>query len=211
MEGSSGSIEQSLTDRGEQSSATSILGERIRSIRRAHSLTLVQLAERSGLSQPFLSQVETGRAQPSFASVDRIARALGTTQIELFAALSDPTLSTYPSKQSDELQTLGPSGPFAEGSVRVIAPGARSLSPLEFSATNSDFGSYFNHCEEEFVYVIEGSIEVDLARQVFSRVEGESFFLPSRTAHRWRSANGQRYRVLSVKEKIARSAPCADN
>ena len=40
------------------------IGTSIREHRLAHDLTLVALAERSGLSQPFLSQVENGRAAP---------------------------------------------------------------------------------------------------------------------------------------------------
>ena len=47
---------------------TSPLGAAIRERRLANELTLVGLAERSGLSQPFLSQVETGKATPSMTS-----------------------------------------------------------------------------------------------------------------------------------------------
>lgn len=187
-----------MDGRSHEPSAASLLGERIREIRHSHSLTLVQLAERTGLSQPFLSQVETGRARPSFESVDRIARALGTTQIELFAALAG-----VPSDPEDDQQILGSSGPFAEGNVRVLAPTARSLSPVEFTAQNSDFGEYFVHEEEEFVYVIEGVLDVDAAGRSLRRVAGESFFLPSGLSHRWRSATGASYRVLSIKEKLA--------
>jgi transcriptional regulator with XRE-family HTH domain len=183
-------------------SAASLIGERIRAIRRAHSLTLVQLAARSGLSQPFLSQVETGRARPSFASVDRIARALGTTQIELFAALADAPPSNSPSEQADDYQSLGSSGPFAEGSVRVMAPAAQSFSPVEFTSRNQDFGEYFIHDEEEFVYVIDGPIDVDLGTRTFRGVTGDSFFSPPRTPHRWRSPDGGKYRVLVVKQRL---------
>ena len=39
-------------------------------------MTLKQLGEAAGLSHPFLSQLERGLAQPSMASIERIARAL---------------------------------------------------------------------------------------------------------------------------------------
>jgi transcriptional regulator with XRE-family HTH domain len=191
-----------MTGGGDDASAASRIGHRIRAIRHERSLTLVQVAERSGLSQPFLSQVETGSARPSFASVDRIARALGTTQIELFAALADSPTSGTPDSEADDQRTLGHSGPFAEGSVRVLAPSAHSFSPVEFTAQNGEFGEYFVHNEEEFVYVIEGVVEVDLAGSWSRRVAGESFFLPPQIQHRWRSTNGGRYRVLSIKQKL---------
>jgi transcriptional regulator with XRE-family HTH domain len=182
--------------------AASLIGERIRAIRHARSLTLVEVAARSGLSQPFLSQVETGRARPSFASVDRIARALGTTQIELFAALADIPATGVHSEQTDDQQNLGAVGPFAEGSVRVLSPTARSFSPVEFTASNSEYGENFIHNEEEFVYVVEGTIDVDLGGRTLRRGAGESFFSPSGMPHRWRSADGVRYRVLVVKERF---------
>lgn len=183
-------------------SAASLLGERIRSLRHARSLTLVQVAERSGLSQPFLSQVETGRARPSFASVDRIARALGTTQVELFTALAE-TINAAAAEQADGQYAPGSSGPFAEGSVRVLAPSAQSFSPIEFTADNREFGEYFIHDEEEFVYVIAGSVEADLGSRTLLSATGGSFYSPSRMPHRWRSADGLPYQVLVIKQRLA--------
>ena len=63
-----------------------MLGPSIRRRRLDAGLTLVALADRSGLSQPFLSQVETGKATPSIDSLQRIAQALGTTPQGLLQA-----------------------------------------------------------------------------------------------------------------------------
>ena len=65
------------------------LGGAIRERRLAHNLTLVALAEQAGRSQPFLSQVENGRAKPSMDSLHRIAQALGTTPQALFSIQPD--------------------------------------------------------------------------------------------------------------------------
>src|SRR6266849_9775242 len=61
------------------------LGPRIRTLRHARRITLRELAERAGVTESFLSQVEREVASPSIASVQRIARALGLTIAELFA------------------------------------------------------------------------------------------------------------------------------
>ena len=50
----------------------------IRERRLARGLTLTTLASQAELSQPFLSQIENGRARPSMMSLYRIAYALGT-------------------------------------------------------------------------------------------------------------------------------------
>lgn len=68
------------------------VGAAVRRRRRALELTLAVVAERSGLSVPFLSQVENERARPSRSSLERVADALGTTAVELLAA-ADPACS----------------------------------------------------------------------------------------------------------------------
>src|SRR5690349_24903153 len=62
------------------------LGARIRTRRLARRATLRELASKAAVTESFLSQVERGVASPSIASVQRIARALGQSIAELFAA-----------------------------------------------------------------------------------------------------------------------------
>src|SRR3989337_522693 len=60
------------------------VGERLRAIRRLRRATLKTVADRAELSESFLSQVETGRANASVASLKRIAAALGVNGADLF-------------------------------------------------------------------------------------------------------------------------------
>lgn len=53
------------------------IGERIRTERKKQSLTLTQLAQRTGLSVGFLSQIELGKNSAAVETLYRIARALG--------------------------------------------------------------------------------------------------------------------------------------
>jgi XRE family transcriptional regulator, regulator of sulfur utilization len=55
--------------------ATSI-GPRVRALREAMDLSLRDLAERSGVSAPMLSQVERGETSPTLATAERIASGL---------------------------------------------------------------------------------------------------------------------------------------
>src|ERR1700757_3728296 len=61
------------------------VGERPPAIRRSRRCTLRTVADRSGLSESFLSQVERGRSSASIASLRRIADALGGSMADLFA------------------------------------------------------------------------------------------------------------------------------
>jgi transcriptional regulator with XRE-family HTH domain len=60
------------------------VGERLRKTRLRRRMTLRQVAERAGLTQSYISQLERGRVNGSIGSLQRIAAALGTTMAELF-------------------------------------------------------------------------------------------------------------------------------
>ena len=63
------------------------LGSRIRHHRQQLGLTLVEVAGQAGISQPFLSQIERGKAAPSMSTLEGLAHALGTTQAHLLEAV----------------------------------------------------------------------------------------------------------------------------
>ena len=66
------------------------MGQAIRSRRLEQGLTMAQLAERADLSQPFLSKVERGLGRLSMSAIDRVAKALGTSAVGLFAGSEPP-------------------------------------------------------------------------------------------------------------------------
>jgi transcriptional regulator with XRE-family HTH domain len=60
----------------ETMSAPAVLGARVRALREAMDLSLRDLAERSGVSAPMLSQVERGETSPTLQVASRIAAGL---------------------------------------------------------------------------------------------------------------------------------------
>ena len=62
-----------------------LLGSRIHQLRKRAGLTQAQLAERSLVSDEFLSRVERGVKAPSLSTIARLAGALGVSLAELFA------------------------------------------------------------------------------------------------------------------------------
>jgi DNA-binding XRE family transcriptional regulator len=139
------------------------LGRAIRSLRRERGLTLAQLAAASGLSQPFLSQLELGRSRPSMRSLFRIAAALGTTQQTLLGlAAGDPPGDPV---RGDDVPLVD----VESGGARLLLhdPG---VDVTEFVGAPREFGDFFAHGRRELLYVARGSIEVEL------REAGESRF-----------------------------------
>ncbi|WP_284642982.1 helix-turn-helix domain-containing protein [Paenibacillus silviterrae] len=52
------------------------IGSTIRTIRKRKNITIAQICEETGLSQGFMSQVETNKTSPSIATLESIAKAL---------------------------------------------------------------------------------------------------------------------------------------
>lgn len=188
------------------------LGGHIRTLRKLRGLTLVQLADATELSHPFLSQLERGLAQPSLGSLRRIALALETSPIEIIAAADEPD----PGETGTiEVHRRGegalPDG-FAARTARMLSHRARSFRPMEVegdAASSSEPGpdspgAYFVHAEEEFVYVIEGVVHLDLDGAAHVLTAGESAYYGGGVSHRWWSEDGRPYRLLVVKQALRR-------
>ncbi|MBZ5738449.1 helix-turn-helix domain-containing protein [Nocardioides mangrovi] len=179
------------------------LGERIRAARHARGLTLVQLAELSSLSHPFLSQLERGQARPSMSSLQRIAHALGTSQVELLAV---PDTSPPGDDDPRVLRaTAGRTGGYGAAHARVLYDAAAPFQTLEVAGSNTDFGQAYVHVEHEWVYVVSGRVEVRLDGEVSLLAPGDSLACPSEVAHHWRSPDGRPYLLVVVKEHLRRS------
>lgn len=178
-----------------------ILGLAIRERRLARNLTLVALASEVDLSQPFLSQVENGRARPSMMSLYRIAHALGTTPQAFFGGpLGD--LSTPVLLRSDDVRVVDVTGTAAESSCRLLLAGDAPFHVLEFDGLPSNYLDYWEHDGFEAVYVISGSVEVDVDGTVSALRAGDFLSYSARLPHRLRSTSRSRARVLLIETKV---------
>ncbi|SEJ24549.1 helix-turn-helix domain-containing protein [Demequina mangrovi] len=186
---------------GEPDEAAARLGTRLRELRKARRLTLVQLADATGLSHPFLSQVERGLANLSLQSLRRIAVALETSPVELVAA-AEPGEGASPRRI--EVVRAGSRRPtpegFARGEAVSLARGARPFTPILVESDAVEPGETFVHAEDEFVYVVAGSPQVEVDGKVHTLPAGDSVYYAGGVAHRWWSERP--YRLLVVKQQV---------
>jgi transcriptional regulator with XRE-family HTH domain len=166
------------------------LGRWLRLLRRRKGLSLAAVAEQSGLSQSFLSQMERGLVQPSLRSVNRVASARGTTAAAVFALQTSTPVS---------LVRAGEGEIFREG--RVLVRGNRALHPLEIRGAPTEFGDYFEHPGEEMLYVIAGRVEAEIGRSArYVLGAGDALYYGSLVGHRWRNMDDGPIHVLLVTE-----------
>ena len=117
----------------EPEAGTEALGARVRALREAMDLSLRDLAERSGVSAPMLSQVERGETSPTLAVAARIAAGLELTLSQLLRLDEEPHLVITRRGQGrrrrrggHRLEELTPPlpGQRAEVSLHRLEPGA---------------------------------------------------------------------------------------
>jgi DNA-binding transcriptional MerR regulator/quercetin dioxygenase-like cupin family protein len=156
------------------------LGPKLRRLRSRTGMGIVEAADRAGISAGFLSSIERALANPSVATLQRLATAYGTTVMELFHAPRHRNRLVPP---GDRRVLDVQSGVRME----LLSTGATMLQSMLFRVAplaGSD-GAY-SHQGEEFIFMLAGSLEVWLDElQCFVLKEGDGFWFESTHGHRW--------------------------
>jgi quercetin dioxygenase-like cupin family protein len=161
-------------------------------------MSLRALASRTDFSPSFISQVENGTVSPSIASMEKIARALGVTLGEFFAAAAQgegglivraADRAHMPSGWSlGRLEALAPmTGCRLEPVLMTLEPGGRS-------------GKHpYAHATEEFAYVLEGEATLTLGPEEHGLRPGDAVTIRAQELRRWENRGSKGLvRVLIV-------------
>jgi DNA-binding transcriptional MerR regulator len=156
------------------------LGTKLRKLRHRSGLGIHDAARKAKISPGFLSSLERSRANPSVATLQRLASTYGTTVLDFYGLPKRPNhLVRRSDRQAIQTQSGVRMEQLAVGTKRLeshmwhLKPGA-----------GSD-GSY-SHQGEEFVYVMAGELELWLDElERYTLREGDSFWFESSTGHRW--------------------------
>jgi transcriptional regulator with XRE-family HTH domain len=185
------------------------LGARLRAERLRQGMSLREMARRVGVSASALSQIETGKAQPSVSKLFDIVNLLETSLDGLLAGASGrapagrdqvadghggpvdanhgyETEGFFSFQQSGEHEVLE-----LESGVHWRRLTAGSLPGVEFlhvsyapGARSSRDGAYMRHAGQEFGYVLSGRLVVDVGFESFRLGAGDSISFPAPTPHR---------------------------
>jgi transcriptional regulator with XRE-family HTH domain len=160
------------------------VGDRLRSLRRAKGMTLDEVARATGLSRSFLSMVERGQSGTSMVNLRSLLTLYGTTVAAgLVPQSGSPVQHTHPGGRPvlDAIFPLTRIEQLATGAVQMEAQLFR-VDP----GGGSD--SSYAHEGEEFIYVIEGAVEVVLDGATTHRLDpGDCLYFASTTPHTWRN------------------------
>jgi transcriptional regulator with XRE-family HTH domain len=179
--------------------AFDMLGRRVRERRRRLGLTLKDLAQRTGLSVPFLSQVENGK-RPSLASLFSLARVLDTTPEALLAGPAREDVAFVEAGGG----TRYPYSDTAGAAVRrqLTGEGAPFRAAEYEAEPGADLGGFQASEGREMIYVVAGGLLVEirtpagLARHALR--PGDTLVYSTSDEHRWSVVGQETTRFVHV-------------
>ncbi len=165
------------------------IGERIKRLRLKRSMGLVELGRQTGLSASFLSQLETGRVVPTLRNLARVAMVFGKDLNYFFEAEPQPMFRIHRKKERMRLPQSGVEDPsYYFESLGYMVPD-RQLDPYiaEFLPLRkaSDVRPHV-HAGFEFLYVLEGELEVRHADKIHIVEPGDGAYFDASTPHSYR-------------------------
>ena len=155
-------------------------GARLKKIRTNSGMSARDLADKVGVSASFIYQLERGEAAPSYSTLKRIASVLGT-------AVSVLTDDEFPDEwvvvrkagrkrlmtgheicgaEVRLLAFLGSRNKRMQGSIVTLQPGC-DYSKEEFP---------FSHDRDDFVYVLEGILDIESGGKWYHLEEGDAAY-----------------------------------
>jgi transcriptional regulator with XRE-family HTH domain len=164
---------------------TNELGSRLRQLRKTRGLSLADVAEGTGISPSFLSMVEKGKSDITISRLMRLVRWFGVSVADL---VHEPSTSTVQVVRAAQRRSVR----LADEKISIqmlTADGHHAMMPvINVYDEGGGMADPARHDGEEFVHVIEGSIELTVGdEEPVVLGAGDSAYYRSDAPHSFRN------------------------
>jgi transcriptional regulator with XRE-family HTH domain len=178
-----------------------VVGQRIKALREALQLSLRDLAERSGVSAPMLSQVERGETSPTLSVAARIARGLDLSLSQLLRL--DETQHVVIVTKDERRQGAGNAKGHSYEMITPPLPGQRvalSEHTLQPKATTGGEGDSPIHepGSRETLLVQQGELDLIIDGERRTLHEGDSVTFDADLPHHFENPGKSTTTFLAV-------------
>ncbi len=178
------------------------VGQRVHRVREEKGLTVEDVAQRTGLSSEYLGQIETDQLSPPLGALIKIAKALdmkfgrfiSTGEVKPFTVVRKDerrVISRFTSAKGDQYgytyESLAP-----DKKDRHMEPFMVTLVPSKARKELS------THAGQEFIYILEGAMEVILEDHTDVLYPGDSIYYDSSIPHLVRCHGDKETVILAV-------------
>ncbi|ACC74546.1 XRE family transcriptional regulator [Paraburkholderia phymatum] len=189
-----------LTTRASAQIDHQAVGARLRDARKARGLTLMQLSEQSGIAVSTISKAERGDIALTYDKFAALAHALQLEFDAIFGRAkrsgSSPIVPTFTASGE---QMIYDTPNYEYGMLANDLTGKRMV-PMRAHVRArklSDFPDYIRHSGEEFVFLLNGSLELRFETgAVFQLKPGDSLYFDSAVGHVYLSTGKKPAEVL---------------
>lgn len=170
------------------------LGKKIARLRKEKGLSILNLASETGLTPEFIGNVETGKVLPPVAFLIRMSKALSVDAGSLLSE-EEERVASEKRRRSFVKRTQ-------EYSYQVLTPGAETKHLKAFLVTIDPMKEHrmveYSHEGEEFVYVLNGKIEVQVGENANILREEQTIHFNSEIVHRLRNLGKEPAKLIVV-------------
>jgi transcriptional regulator with XRE-family HTH domain len=185
-----------------ESEELSAVGERIRKLREIKGLSLGDVSQRTGISDKMLKSIEADAVAPPLGTLTKLARAL---EMKMGYLLTGGESRSFVITRKDERQPVSRHAAEQQSkygySYLSLSPGMRDRNMEPFLVTLSPTvdempGSV--HEGEEFIFVLEGEMEVTIGEHREVLYPGDSIYYHSSIPHLVKCHQNKPTRILAV-------------
>ncbi|MDR0713953.1 MAG: XRE family transcriptional regulator [Bacteroidales bacterium] len=182
------------------------IGDRVKALRESKNLSIEEVAERSGLNKEQIERIESKQFFPSLSPLIKIARVLG---VRLGTFLDDETeLGPVITRRQESA---------GKNSIRFAGDSNVTREHMEYYSLSQDKSSRHmepflidirsekgaphdlsSHEGEEFIYVLEGHIEINYGKDTYVLETGDSIYYDSIVAHNVHAAGEGSAKILGI-------------
>ena len=188
-------------------------GEIIRKKRRGENITLKEMAERTGLSVSFLSEIERNVAKPSMGALRKITQVL---QISLLSFSEDaseilpkrPTEAASKSSYVQDVRIVRANQrkklgyPDRPGFYELLTPDLNRALQVLYVKIDPNFETGAEPIQdpvgEKFILVLRGTYETTINKVVYTLTTGDSIYYPAESEVFFRTLSNEPVELILV-------------
>ena len=180
------------------------LGQKIKNLRQRQGLSLPQVAEKAGLSEPLMAQIEGEVVAPPVATLLKISRALNVN-IGYFFQDQDAEKRAVIVPRNERKKVFRriheePSkvGYYYESLAYPKADKHMEPFHVTFEVKEKEDLVFLTHKGEEFIYVLDGQLEFSYENEIYSLSPGDSLYFDSTLPHAFRAVGKKHATAIDV-------------
>ncbi|WP_319522963.1 XRE family transcriptional regulator [uncultured Desulfosarcina sp.] len=170
------------------------IGQRIKTIREAKGISLEELSHMTGFEVELLASIENCEVQPQLGTAIKLSKALDSAFGRLVSGVGEKLYAiTRKGEQKIVSRSTSQKGKKQAYTYRSLAPEVkgRHMESLIVQLEEAPDQERSVHDGEEFIYVLEGAVSLDIGDDHFDLEPGDSAYYLSTTPHLIAAASGQ--------------------